>query len=162
MKKVFVLCLMAVLSLGVYAQSRQGQSSIGISGGYGFNTENALIGLDYRYSITDAIRINPGIGYYIKNDGLTTWVADLNLHYYIPVASSFGIYPLAGANVLFLKRDAVPGRDSSTNTRLGVNLGLGAEVNLSRNVTLGVEGKYNIIKDETDQPIVALRLGYTF
>ena len=42
-----------------------------------------------------------------------------------------------------------------------MNIGLGAEVYATRELSLGLEVKYNIVKD-IDQALLGLRVGYNF
>ena len=46
-------------------------------------------------------------------------------------------------------------------TRFGANIGLGAEVYATREFSIGLEAKYNIIKD-VDQAMIGLRAAYCF
>ena len=46
-------------------------------------------------------------------------------------------------------------------SRLGLNIGLGGEVYASRELTVGLEMKYNLIKD-FDQALAAVRIAYNF
>ena len=61
-----------------------------------------------------------------------------NLHYVVPIASGFNVYPLAGINLAFFNHD-IP-------TRLGANLGGGIEYYVASNVKIGGEAKY-IVSD---------------
>lgn len=158
MKKVIVMLLFAVIGLSAYAQ--QGQQSVGFNVGYGFDSKNAILGIDYRYNITDEIRIAPSLSYYVKNDNHSTWALDLNAHYVVKLSEMFGFYPLAGLDLSFWKWDL--GQKLSLNeTRFGVNVGLGAEVYATESLSVGFEVKYNIIKNY-DQAILGVRVGYTF
>ena len=57
MKKLIVMLMLTLFSIGAYAQTQQGQSSFGFNLGYNFNdVGNATIGIDYRYCVTDAFR----------------------------------------------------------------------------------------------------------
>ena len=51
MKKFVMMLMLAVFSLGAYAQTQQGQSAVGFNIGYGFDSKNATLGVDYRYCI---------------------------------------------------------------------------------------------------------------
>lgn len=161
MKRLILALLLAVCGLGVaHAQSDRGMSALGFNIGYGFDTNNATLGVDYRYCITDEIRLNPSITHFVKNDGLNAWALDLNLHYLVRLNDMFGFYPLAGLDLSFWKWDA--GQDLSHNeTRFGANIGLGGEFYATNNITVGLEVKYNIIKD-LDQALMAVRVGYSF
>ena len=59
MKKLFLMLMLAVISLGAFAQNRQGDQQVGFNIGYGFDSENATLGVDYRYNLTDEFRLNP-------------------------------------------------------------------------------------------------------
>ena len=61
MKKFVMMLMLAVFSLGAYAQTQQGQSAVGFNIGYGFDSKNATLGVDYRYCITDAVRLSPSL-----------------------------------------------------------------------------------------------------
>ena len=135
--------MLTLFSIGAYAQTQQGQSSFGFNLGYNFNdVGNATIGIDYRYCVTDAFRLTPSITHLVKNDGLSAWAIDMNAHYVFKLSEMFGFYPW----------DA---------TRFGANIGLGGEVYATDRVSVGLEAKYNIIKD-LDAAALAVRVGYNF
>ena len=159
MKRVVVTLLLVVLSAGAYAQTHQGDSSFGLNLGYGFDTENFTLGLDYRYNVTDELRLAPSITHFVKNRGLSAWAFDMNVHYVFPLSENFGFYPLAGVDLTFWRLGE--GEWHLNKTRFGANLGLGGEIYATRDLTIGLEVKYNIVK-EVDQALVALRIGYNF
>lgn len=159
MKKLFLLLTMICLSLSVDAQTRRGGSSFGFNLGYAFDSEQATLGLDYRYSVTDEFRLNPGLTYLVKDDGLSAWMIDLNAHYVFKLSNFFGFYPLGGFSMSFWKAEA--GNYSESCSRFGANVGLGAEIYATREFTLGLEARYNIIAD-FDQAMVGLRAAYCF
>ena len=150
-----MMLMLAVFSLGAYAQTQQGQSAVGFNIGYGFDSKNATLGVDYRYCITDAVRLSPSLTYFVKNDNHSTWAIDLNAHYVVKLSEMFGFYPLAGLSLSFWKAGPWDA------TRLGANIGLGGEVYATDNLSIGLEVKYNIIKD-FDQAMLGVRVGYSF
>ena len=153
-----MMLMLAVFSLGAYAQTQQGQSAVGFNIGYGFDSKNATLGVDYRYCIT--VRLSPSLTYFVKNDNHSTWAIDLNAHYVVKLSEMFGFYPLAGLSLSFWNWDAGHGL-SHNETRLGANIGLGGEVYATDNLSIGLEVKYNIIKD-FDQAMLGVRVGYSF
>lgn len=156
MKRLVVICLMAVVSMTAFAQNRQGQSSLGFNVGYGFDTENASLGVDYRYCVTDEFRLGPSLTHMVKSNGLKGWMLDMNAHYIVRLSDMFGFYPLGGLSLSFW--DAGKHLDW---TRFGANIGLGGEVYATSEITVGLEVKYNIVKD-FDQAMFAVRVGYCF
>ncbi|MCD7849650.1 MAG: porin family protein [Parabacteroides sp.] len=167
MKKLIVMLMLTVFSIGAYAQTQQGQSSFGFNIGYGFDSKNATLGVDYRYCITDAVRLSPSITHFVKNDGLSAWAIDMNAHYVVKLNEMFGFYPLAGLSLSFWKYSyglnwgGYDLKGSGNETRFGANIGLGGEVYATGNLTVGLEVKYNIIKD-MDQALLGVRVGYSF
>ncbi len=169
MKKFVMMLMLALFGVGAYAQTEQGKSAVGFNIGYGFDSENATLGVDYRYCITDEVRIDPSLTYFVKNHGLRAWALALNAHNVFKLSDMFGFYPLAGLSLSFWNFDGGKldlgeyGKYdlSDTATRLGVNIGLGGEVYASDNITIGLEVKYNIIKD-FDQALLGVRVGYSF
>ena len=156
MKKLIVMCMLAIISMSAFAQTQQGQSSFGFNLGYGFNENgNALLGLDYRYNLTDEVRLAPSLSYFVKDDGLSAWAIDVNAHYVFKLSDMFGFYPLAGLSLSFWKAGPWDA------TRFGANIGLGGEVYATDRVSVGLEAKYNIIKD-LDAAALAVRVGYNF
>ena len=150
-----MMLMLAVFSLGAYAQTQQGQSAVGFNIGYGFDSKNATLGVDYRYCITDAVRLSPSLTYFVKNDNHSTWAIDLNAHYVVKLSEMFGFYPLAGLSLSFWKAGPWDA------TRFGANIGLGGEVYATDRISVGLEAKYNIIKD-LDAAALAVRAGYNF
>ena len=160
MKKLVMLFILAVCSLGAYAQTHQGQSAASFIIGYGFDSENATIGIDYRYSLTNEVRLSPSLTYYVKNNGLSAWAIDANAHYLVRLTDIFGFYPLAGLDLSFWSWDAGSGL-SDNDTRFGLNIGLGGEIYATQEITVGLEVKYTVIKDY-DQAMIGVRIGYNF
>lgn len=161
MKRILLVALLAVISFGAYAQ--QGKQSVGFNIGYGFDSKNATLGIDYRYNLTDDVRLSPSLTYFVKNDGLSAWNIDMNAHYVFMLSDMFGFYPLAGLNLSFWKNGfKEDGLSISRNyTRFGANLGLGVELYATSQLTVGLEAKYTIIKD-FDQPMLGVRVAYNF
>ena len=156
MKKLIVMCMLAIISMSAFAQTQQGQSSFGFNLGYGFNENgNALLGLDYRYNLTDEVRLAPSLSYFVKDDGLSAWAIDVNAHYVFKLSDMLGFYPLAGLSLSFWKAGPWDA------TRFGANIGLGGEVYATDRISVGLEAKYNIIKD-LDAAALAVRVGYDF
>lgn len=164
MKKIVMLLLLAVIGFSASAQIERGRSSVGLNLGYGFDTENPVIGIDYRYLLTNAIRINPGVSHYIKKDGLSAWAIDLNFHYLVPLSQTVNFYPIVGADLSFWDQRLVKeprAEGSKATTRFGANLGLGLEVYATNNLTVGLDVKYMIIS-KVDQAVLSARVGYNF
>lgn len=164
MKKFIVMCMLAVVGITASAQNSQGQSAFGFNVGYGFSDHsNMLFALDYRYCLTDEIRFAPSLTYFVEDESLSAWAIDVNAHYLFRATEMFGFYPLVGLDLSFWRLGDIDGGHSlhETFTRFGANFGVGGEVYASDRLTVGLEFKYNLIKD-FNQPILAVRVGYSF
>lgn len=64
--------------------AQQGKQAIGGNLSYGTEIESVGIGLKYQYNITDQIRIEPSMNYFFKNDGLSMFDINANIHYLFP------------------------------------------------------------------------------
>ena len=141
MKKIIIAACMALLGCGsVFAQ--QGKQAIGGNLSYGTEIESVGIGLKYQYNITDQIRIEPSMNYFFKNDGLSMFDINANIHYLFPIASNVSLYPLSDG-------------------KFGVNLGAGMEFDLDKSWSLNFDIKYQLISD-LDQAVFNLGVAYNF
>lgn len=148
---IMLLVFAAISTIG-YAQ--KGQTSAGFTLGHAFDSENVVAGIDLRYNVTDELRVAPALSHFIKKNNANAWAVDVNLHYVFPLTDMFGFYPLGGAGLTYW--DA-----GNAKARLGLNIGLGGEIYATKEVTVGLEMKYNIVSD-FDQAIIGLRVGYNF
>ncbi len=160
MKKIVIMLALAVISFGAYAQTTKGDSSFGLTIGGAFDDINhATLGIDYRYNLTNEVRLTPSITHFVKNDHVSAWAIDVNAHYVFVLSEYFGFYPLAGLDLSFWKWKV--GHLSDNETRFGANIGLGGELYASKDISVGLEVKYLIAKD-ISQPIIGVRVGYNF
>ena len=172
----------------VFAQ--KGESAVGVNLGVapslesGYSLTNFGIGAKYQYGITDALRAEADLDYWFKAKGISAFDASANIHYLFNVSETFKVYPLVGIGYARLKADWSIGFDndaddyteyynedgegyeeidggSASVNKLLVNAGIGAEYALTENLSLGLEVKYQYIKDFSRLPI-SLGLTYKF
>lgn len=164
-KKSFVLAF--ALGLMMTAQKVQGQAAVGGGLAYGTEIESAGINLNGTYLVTDNIAIAPSLVYYfpkkLVGDYKMKWFEfDVNGHYYFDVPGIVRPYGLAGLNFSFI---TVPGMSYSfggfgsvetekeTTTKVGLNIGGGAEFNIDAPITPFGQLNYSII-DTFDQLVI--------
>ena len=161
MKKFIVLFSMMFFIMGS-AFAQKGIQAAGVHLSYGTEIESFGIGLKYQYNITDNIRLEPSMNYFFENNGIDQFDINANAHYLFPMASNVRIYPLAG---LTFARWSFPqligGKFSNDATRLGINIGGGAEMDITDKLMLNFELKYQIVND-FDQAIFNLGIAYMF
>ena len=156
MKKLIVLFSMMFFMMG-YAFAQKGIQAAGVHLSYGTEIESFGIGIKYQYNITDNIRLEPSMNYFFENNGVDMFDLNANAHYLFPMASNIRVYPLAG--LTFASWDAGKGVDNIT--RLGVNLGGGAEFDIADNLMLNFELKYQFVSD-LDQAVFNVGIAYMF
>lgn len=102
------------------------------------------------------------MNYFFENNGIDQFDINTNAHYLFPMASNVRVYPLAG---LTFARWSFPqligGKFSNDATRLGINIGGGAEMDITDKLMLNFELKYQLVND-FDQAIFNLGIAYMF
>lgn len=161
MKKFIVLFSMMFFIMG-NAFAQKGIQAAGVHLSYGTEIESFGIGIKYQYNITDNIRLEPSMNYFFENNGIDQFDINANAHYLFPMASNVRVYPLAG---LTFARWSFPqligGKFSNDATRLGINIGGGAEMDITDKLMLNFELKYQLVND-FDQAIFNLGIAYMF
>ena len=153
MKKLIVLFSMMFFIMGS-AFAQKGIQAAGVHLSYGTEIESFGIGVKYQYNITDNIRLEPSMNYFFENNDVDMFDINANAHYLFPMASNVRVYPLAG--LTFARWDF-----GKVATRLGVNIGGGAEMDITDNLMLNFELKYQTVSD-LDQAIFNVGIAYMF
>ena len=103
MKRLSFILMALIMASGI-AFAQQGESAVSVNLGYGSGSFHKAfkVGAEYKYNITDAIRIAPGFDYFFKSDGIGLWSANVNGHYLFDIKGAEGlkIYPLFGFTLL--------------------------------------------------------------
>jgi len=160
MKKFVVLIgMMFFLMNNTFAQ--KGIKAVGAHVGYGFEIESIGLGLKFQYNVTDNIRLEPSMNYFFKNDGINQFDVNANAHYLFPIASNVRVYPLAGLTFARWNLDYEIEEFSTDVSRLGVNLGGGAEMDITDNLFINCELKYQFVSD-FDQTVFNIGIAYMF
>lgn len=162
MKKLLLLVCAAVMSLSASAQA--GDKALGAQLVFGSETNNIGLGVKGQYYFTDQIRGEASVDYFFKNKGVSMWDINANVHYLFDVADKFKVYPLAGLGYTnwsykyeFPGLPVVEGSDG----RLAVNLGGGAEYELTKDLSVNAELKYQIISNY-NQLVLGVGVAYKF
>ena len=159
MKRFILVVCLALLSVGAYAQ--KGKYGAGIAAIYGSEISKVGVGVKGQYYFNDYIRGEVGLNIFAKNEGVSTWDADINFHYLANIAKNrLYLYPLAGVSFSLWKFDTITGNmgevpdtesdaqyaqyEDTKEFRLGPNLGLGLQYNIKENTAIFVEGRYQM------------------
>ncbi len=162
MKKLLLLVCAAVMSLSASAQA--GDKALGAQFLFGSKTNNIGLGVKGQYYFTDQLRGEASVDYFFKNKGVSMWDINANVHYLFDVANKVKVYPLAGLGYTnwsykyeFPGLPVVEGSDG----RLAINLGGGAEYELTKDLSVNAELKYQIISNY-NQLVLGVGVAYKF
>ena len=169
MKKLFLLAMIALASVGTNAQTVKGESSLMGNVGYQTNYERFGLGVQGRYAIANNLRIAPDVTFYFPKDKITGLDVNVNFHYVFNFKENgqgFSVYPLAGIgmqnNFYGKKSVEVDGNkvemDRSNSTKFAFNLGGGITLPISERSYLNAEARFMFAKDDN----VSIMLGYGY
>lgn len=139
----------------LFASAQAKTAAVGLNLNYGTEIESLGLGVKGSYCFTDHIRGEASFNYFFPKDHFTMWEINANAHYLFNIGDKFKVYPLVGLTY-------VHGHWSSYNTgKFGVNLGGGAQYDLTDNLMLNFEVKYSLVSD-LDQCVISLGAAYKF
>ncbi|MBR1620828.1 MAG: porin family protein [Prevotella sp.] len=179
MKKL--LFTLAITLATISASAQKGVKTVGANVSYGTEIKNIGIGVKGQYGITDAIRGEASLDYFFKNDGMSMWDVNLNVHYLFPITEKIKVYPLAGLTftnwryeIAWDFEDAfegwyldeedyedIKGKESYTESEFGINLGGGIQYDITDKLTINAEAKYQIISNY-NQLVLGIGVAYKF
>ena len=172
MKKLFISLCVALMGLCASAQQK-GDMAVGLNLGVapclesGLSVTNVGIGAKFQYNVTDPIRLEADVDYWLKDKGMDLFDVTVNAHYLFTVAERFKVYPLVGIGFGRAKIGAdfdidyhslpydnhIEGSVSASSTKFLANIGIGAEYPVTDKLSIGAEIKYQYIKDFCRLPI---------
>lgn len=173
MKKTTLLLACLAASITSSFAQEGGDSSLGFNLNYASGSSFG-IGARFQYNLTNTVRIEPEINYYIKNDNCHFWDVGANFSYLLPVARDVTVYPLVGFGYM---QGAEIGLDYTADpyqkidTTFGsfqAKLGIGAEFQILSNAKLIIEPKYqfanfdDICHDFKNQFVITAGIALTF
>ncbi|SDI08527.1 outer membrane protein [Winogradskyella thalassocola] len=138
-------------SIGAFAQT---ETKIGALIGYGTEIENIGIGANAEFPIMEKLTISPSFIYYLPKDEsgikINWFEVNANANYYFLDEENIDVYGIAGLNYSSIKVKyensfGLGGDFSSSDGRIGLNLGAGANFNIGSSITPFAELKYVII-----------------
>ena len=163
MKKLLLLVCAAVMSLSVSAQA--GDKAVGAQLVFGSETNSIGFGVKGQYYFTDQIRGEGSFDYFLKNKGISMWDINANVHYLFDVANKVKVYPLAGLGYTnWSYKYEYPGHSviEGSDGRLAINLGGGAEYELTKDLSVNAELKYQIVSNNYSQLVLGVGVAYKF
>lgn len=151
--KKFVLAIIALVATAATVSAQeQGEWSVAPKFNIYTNTGDGVVlglGAGMRYSITDAVRIEPSFIYMLDNNSALEIACDV--HYVFDVADRWNVYPMAG-----LTANNIYGWSS------GVNLGAGVDFAISDSWDITAAVKWQpMFSDDRTNPVL-IQIGGSF
>lgn len=154
MKKIlFSIIASLFLVTSISAQDQEGLFSV--AGNISYGSENDLIGFGGRaqYGFTEHIRGSAEYKYYLDRRDWSEWQINMDAHYLLEASDAVSLYPIVGVRLSRWTVDTGRGsgvlpehRYKRSTSKLGANLGFGTQIQLSYNLYLQLEPKYEISK----------------
>lgn len=162
MKKIVLAVALLAGTLGVFAQSEQGEKSVVGNIGVQSDPGRFLISGQGRYVLADNIRFAPDVMLLFPSNSTTGLDVNLNMHYVFTLEQGISGYPLVG---IAMQNNRFGGKiehgvksGSKSFTNWGFNMGGGGTYELGGNRFLNMEAKYTF----SDSDCFTFTMGYGF
>lgn len=165
MKKILLALVFAVTGLCAFAQEK-GDKALGLNLGVapslekGSSVTNFGIGAKFQYNVTDPVRLEADLEYWFKDHTIDVFDISANVHYLFRAGDRVNIYPVVGIGYAHIGGGVkvpdyieVDNSDGGGGSRFLFNLGVGVEYAVSQRVRMGLEIKYQYLKDFGRLPI---------
>lgn len=151
--------------MSLSASAQAGDKALGAQLVFGSETNSIGFGVKGQYYFTDQIRGEGSFDYFLKNKGISMWDINANVHYLFDVANKVKVYPLAGLGYTnWSYKYEYPGHSviEGSDGRLAINLGGGAEYELTKDLSVNAELKYQIVSNNYSQLVLGVGVAYKF
>ena len=151
--------------MSLSASAQAGDKALGAQLVFGSETNSIGFGVKGQYYFTDHIRGEGSFDYFLKNKGISMWDINANVHYLFDVANKVKVYPLAGLGYTnWSYKYEYPGHSviEGSDGRLAINLGGGAEYELTKDLSVNAELKYQIVSNNYSQLVLGVGVAYKF
>ncbi|MDR1169324.1 MAG: outer membrane beta-barrel protein [Prevotellaceae bacterium] len=161
LRKLLIVTVVAVTASVSASAQKRGDMAVGgnLEMGTGSSLTNAGIGAEFQYNIINPVRLEGSLTCFFpkkrrvsdsSKSYFSIWDAGVNGHYLFHLNSRLTVYPLAGAGLLITKNSIKADGEwerrgsSAVTSEFGLNLGGGADYNLTKRLFLNAEVKYRI------------------
>jgi opacity protein-like surface antigen len=150
-----IFILVALTITCTLASAQEGEKRIGLSAGLSteFGTSAPQLGITFGYNFTERFGIIPSFDYYFYRFHETKfkmWDINADVRYTLFTDSKFTAYPLAGIVIR-----------NADEFGIGANLGAGVDYELSGNIDLVFNAKYQFTK-YLDHALFSIGANYKF
>lgn len=166
MKRITIISsLFLLLFIPTMRAQFEGTFGLGVHAGYGAEINSLGGGVHFHFYHTNNLRLSPSFTYFLEHKGEDMWMVDVDVHYIIPVSYSASLYPIGGLHFSQWHYDATKNNGTPdedwTKRRLGANLGLGFQHDISYKFRANFELKYQFIPNHS-QVVFSAGIGFWF
>lgn len=151
-KSTIVITSFLLFFGSIFMSSAQTDTRFGVMLAYGTEIENLGVGINAEFPVMENLTIAPNFVYYFPHGDyfggeMSWWELNANANYYLVDNENLGFYGLAGLNYsqISFDYDTPYGYVDRNDGEFGLNLGVGANLNVNSNITPFAEARYVII-----------------
>ncbi len=162
LKSLFLFLIVIFTIEHTHAQESK-KTYLGTGLSYGSEIKGAGVGALAEFFLNDEISFSPQVNYFFPRrfsggPKSSFWEVNTNLNYYFYQSNEANIYGLGGLNYANISGSTNPFK--AINARLGLNLGLGASININSNFTPFAEARY--VVSSYDQLVVFVGIKFRY
>ncbi len=162
MKKTFkIFTLFLLISIPNLFAQFEGTFGIGAHAGYATEINSPGVGAHLHYYRSNNLRFAPSFTWFPEIKGESMWMIDADAHYVLPVSLTASLYPIGGIHFSNWTFEETTEQAQETKYRLGANLGVGFQHDISYRVRANFEMKYQFIRDYS-QMLLSAGIGFWF
>ncbi|GHT62438.1 hypothetical protein AGMMS50239_15750 [Bacteroidia bacterium] len=125
MKSLFKIMLLVAAIVCVSNVSAQEKGMKAFGGGLTYLTDegysNTGVNLKFQYNLTDPIRLEPSVTFFLPKDKVNSLDLSLNAHYLFSLNDDFMVYPLVGFGVMRSSSEGYSNSDMLLNLGAGID-----------------------------------------
>lgn len=160
-RTIQLLALFMLFSIPQLFAQFEGTVGIGAHVAYGTEINRPGVGGHLHYYRTNNLRIAPSFTYFPEINDKGMWMVDADAHYVLPLSITASLYPIGGIHYSNWVFDENEGMPRINKQRLGANLGMGFQHDISYRVRANFELKYQFIRDYS-QVLLSAGFGFWF
>ncbi len=132
-------------------RSYKGEKTLAFRLGYVGYNKSASAGLEFTYRFSRLFRLAPAIDYVVRHNDTDALIAAVDAQFLVPFSSDrMAFYPYVGPKysswTLHPHAAGIENDVSQRRSRLGLDLGVGLEANITPLLRLGISGGYTFVK----------------
>ena len=145
----------------------KGEKTVGLTGGYHSYNSAPVAGIEFTYRFGRHFRLAPQVAYVFRHRDTDAMAIDINAQFPFDISPRWDIFPYAGLTYSSWTRHGslrewADDHDVGNRTsRLGINAGAGAYLNVSEGLRLGISAGYTAVKEYHGAEVLA-KIAYRF